>query len=194
MNSGFKNHSKNLIFLLCVASFLNSCSLFHLKKEPWLQENHLYFCLSNLKNETIASTDEIFNNKIMYITLWGTWCPPCLTEIPILNSLQQKYGDDGLAILAIAFERIEDPQDRQEKLRKFVSKHEIAYMVLDGGFISNFEKALPAIRDVKGFPVEILIDRSKNVVVCRNGYGYSEEWAVDLENRIKNELSKNNIR
>ena len=39
--------------------------------------------------------------------------------------------------------------------------------------------------DVKGLPIEIVIDRSGRVVGSRNGYGYNEEWAEDLENELK---------
>ena len=160
------------------------------KKEPSVFNNQLNFNLAGLDGKKISSDDKQFVNKVLFITLWGTWCPPCLTEIPTFNSMQNRYRDYGLVIIAIAFERNDNPEQRREKLLQFAEKHKIEYMALDGGFIKDFDKVLPVMKDVKGFPVEILVGRSGKVVDSRNGYGYSQEWAVDLEDRIKQELDK----
>ena len=74
---------------------------------------------------------------------------------------------------------------RQEHLRRFSQRREIRYLVLDGGRISDFSTALPMMEDVAGLPIEIIVDRSGLVVESRNGYGYREEWARELEERLK---------
>lgn len=167
-----------------------SCSFFTAQKEPAVQNNTLTYSISDLDGQIVTSNDNLFQDKLVFITLWGTWCPPCLTEIPTFNSLQKKYNDEGLIIIGIAFERIEDADDRRKHLKKFAERYDISYTILDGGAIKDFGNTLPAIRDVEGFPVEILIDRSGTVVDTRNGYGYSEKWAAELESRIKIEMAK----
>jgi thiol-disulfide isomerase/thioredoxin len=144
----------------------------------------LDFNLPSLSGAGYSSSDKEFAGKVLLVTLWGTWCPPCVSEIPALNSIQARFGDDGFAVVAIAFESDLDATVRQGKLSEFVEEHQIGYLVLDGGATESFSSALPMVEGVSGFPVEILIDRNGRVVDCRNGYGYSEEWARELDDRI----------
>lgn len=127
---------------------------------------------------------------MLLVDLWATWCPPCITEIPTLVALQSEYGDRGLVIVAIAFEAEESADERRNRLREFVEQRGINYLVLDGGTPGDFETALPAVENVRGFPVEILIDRSGRVVVSRNGYGYKKKWERELRREIEELLTK----
>ena len=61
----------------------------------------------------------------------------------------------------------------------------INYLILDGGDTSEFSEALPQIDDVDGLPIEIFVERRGKVVDIRNGFGYSDEWAEELEEKIK---------
>ena len=40
------------------------------------------------------------------VNFWGTWCPPCVHEIPILIALQESFRDDGVQIVGVA---VDDP-------------------------------------------------------------------------------------
>ena len=124
------------------------------------------------------------------VTLWGPWCPPCVTEVPTLNRLQVRYAADGLAVVAIAFDRGPAKEAWKQRLRRFAKEHGIVYLILDGGSTDSFSKTLPMVDDVQGLPVEILIDRSGHVVDCRNGYGYNRNWERKLEGRIKRLLNE----
>jgi len=63
-------------------------------------------------------------------------------------------------------------------------------LVLDGGQPDKFEAALPSVTNVRGFPVEILVDRGGGVVVSRNGYGFKKKWAAKLRREIEALLSE----
>ena len=151
---------------------------------PRVSSEKLEFNLRGLSGADYLASDQEFSGKVLLVTLWGTWCPPCVSEIPTLNSIQARFGDDGFVVVAIAFERDLDATVRQRKLREFVEEQQIGYLVLDGGATESFSSALPMVEGVSGFPVEILIDRNGRVVDCRNGYGYSDEWARELDDRI----------
>lgn len=149
-------------------------------KQPRVEGERLEFRLHDLEGNEVNSSDGRFNDKVLLIDLWGTWCPPCLSEIPTLVELQEHYGDRGLLIVAIAFEGDDDPETRRAYLREFVAEQGINYLVLDGGPPEDFESALPSVRNVRGFPVEILIDRSGKVVEARNSYGFKKGWVKKL--------------
>ena len=33
--------------------------------------------------------------------MWATWCPPCVAELPTLNSFYKDYSDGGFVIIGI---------------------------------------------------------------------------------------------
>ena len=151
---------------------------------PQVEGDRLGFHLPDLSGELVRSTDGRFQGKVVLVTLWGSWCPPCVSEIPTFNGLMERHGPEGLEIVAIAFEKTTDPDVRRVHLRDFSREHGVGYLVLDGGSTSDFGTALPMVDDVEGLPVEILIGRDGHVADVRNGYGYSEQWAAGLETRL----------
>ena len=38
------------------------------------------------------------------LTFWGTWCGPCIKEIPDFIELYDKYNKEGLEIVGIAIQ------------------------------------------------------------------------------------------
>ena len=157
-------------------------------KQPWVEGDKLEFTLPDLQGQVVDSSDERFSGKVLLVELWATWCPPCLSEISTLIELQSKYEDRGLVIVAIAFEGDKRPEGRREQLQEFVEQNNINYLVLDGGLPEDFESSLPGVRNVRGFPVEILVDRQGRVTAARNGYGYKKRWARNLDREIESLL------
>jgi thiol-disulfide isomerase/thioredoxin len=145
-------------------------------KQPVVEGEKLEFRLPDLAGQLVNSTDPRFVGKVVLVNLWATWCPPCISEIPTFVDVQKQYGERGLVIVAIAFER-GDPDVRRTRLRDFAAEQGINYLVLDGGVPEDFKSALPGVKNVKGFPVEILIDRTGRVRSARNGYGFKKKWA-----------------
>lgn len=35
------------------------------------------------------------------VTFWGTWCPPCREEFPLLTALYKEHSETGLAVVAV---------------------------------------------------------------------------------------------
>jgi thiol-disulfide isomerase/thioredoxin len=46
---------------------------------------------------------EDHKGKIVVISFWASWCTPCLKELPILESIQNKVGTDKIKVIAINF-------------------------------------------------------------------------------------------
>jgi len=179
--------SRQLVAVAVIASLVRVAS--PEAREPSVKGDSLVFALHDLEGNVVASSDERFKGKVVFVTIWGTWCSPCISEVPTFIDLHDRYVEDGLVILAIAFEREKAVDVRREGLRRFSREHEINYLVLDGGATSDFSTALPMIEHVKGLPIEIIIDRAGVVVESRNGYGYKKKWARKLEKELKKLLA-----
>ncbi len=46
--------------------------------------------------------------KPVVLNLWGTWCAPCLKEIPDLMQLEREFAERGVELVAVA---MDDPAD-----------------------------------------------------------------------------------
>ena len=58
------------------------------------------FNLKNLEAQPLAFAD--LKNKVVVVNIWGTWCAPCVTEMPEFQELHKKYlNEKDVAILTI---------------------------------------------------------------------------------------------
>jgi peroxiredoxin len=45
-----------------------------------------------------------YRGQIVVLNFWATWCPPCIEELPSLETLQQRMKDKGIKVLAISID------------------------------------------------------------------------------------------
>ena len=66
------------------------------------------FAMKDLSGETISSS--AFPGKVVLLSFWATWCPPCRLEIPELIDLQKRYQDK-LQIIGISMDDTDTPAE-----------------------------------------------------------------------------------
>ena len=54
-----------------------------------------------LLDETTITFKDI-QNRVTVIDFWGTWCKPCLAEIPDYSAFYRDYKDKGVLFFALA--------------------------------------------------------------------------------------------
>jgi len=80
---------------------------------PALETNsHPSFSLMGLDGE-MHDFDE-YDGRHRLLNFWATWCAPCRREIPLLKEFQAEQGDDGILVLGIAVDIMEDVQQYAE--------------------------------------------------------------------------------
>ena len=56
----------------------------------------------SLAGETIRLSD--YEGKVLFVNFWGTYCPPCLDEMPDLQAAYENLAGDDFVILGINVE------------------------------------------------------------------------------------------
>lgn len=134
----------------------------------------------------VSIDDEKYEDKVLIVTVAGTWCPNCNDEARFLAPFYKKYRDQGLEIVALLFEHFEDTELSAEQARRFREKFDIQYDTLIAGISDKTDAAetLPALSAVLAFPTTIFIDRAGQVRQIHTGFagpGTGEHY-VDLQN------------
>lgn len=90
--------------------------------------------------------------KIVLVSFWATWCPPCRREVSDLQTLCARFKERGLVILAIS-------DEDTATLKHFAAEHKLSYPVLlDPGLVAR------GAFKVTGIPASFVYDRSGKLV------------------------------
>ncbi len=61
------------------------------------------FSFISFDNSTVTITDRSLRGQTYLLDFWGTWCAPCIEEIPALEKTYDRYQESGFEILSVAF-------------------------------------------------------------------------------------------
>ena len=161
----------------------------------YVDDKGLSFSLQDFEGKSFSLTDGLYKNKVVLVNIWGTWCGGCLLEIPHLIAMQKKYAGRGLEIIGIAFER-DDSVEGWENVWSLVNEKKINYPILKGGVEKrvNVEAVLGGLKEFKGYPTTIFVDRDGKSRHIQVGFFGStpemEAWQVrQVEKRIEELLN-----
>ncbi|HEY9200015.1 MAG TPA: TlpA disulfide reductase family protein [Gammaproteobacteria bacterium] len=52
-----------------------------------------------------------WDDQVLLINFWATWCPPCKKEMPAFIELQEQYAEQGFKVIGIALDDLQSVQD-----------------------------------------------------------------------------------
>ncbi len=158
--------------------------------------NHINLVLPNHKDSLVDINSDYFNSKVKLIQIMGSWCPNCLDESIYYTDLYNKYNDQGLEIIAVAFERTKNKETALLNLKKLKDKTSANYIFLLGGS-SRDDKPLdvfPMLNHIMSYPTTIYLNKNNKIVKVHTGfYGPStsnlfEDYKKETEDFIKSLL------
>lgn len=74
--------------------------------EGWLLNNSLY---------------KVKAGNTTMIDFWGTWCAPCVAEVPYLKDAHKAFKDEGFQLVSVA-------NDSKEKVTAFIEKNDMQWV------------------------------------------------------------------
>ena len=133
------------------------------------------FMMTDINGKTISS--ENTKGKVVVLNFWFTSCKPCVSEIPELNEVYEKYKKDTNVIFtSITF-------DKQDKVNSFLKKYPIKYPVVSDA------KEICDLFKITGYPTNIVIDKNGKYFDYISG-GFPQ-IGHHISNSIQNALENN---
>jgi thiol-disulfide isomerase/thioredoxin len=120
--------------------------------------------------KTIASTDERFKNKVVIVTITGSWCPNCYDEAPVLQEFYDRYRERGLEVVALSFEYTGDAARDTRQVRAFANRLGVKYPILYAGGVEDAKKNLSQLDNFGAYPTTIYIGRDGLVKHIHAGF------------------------
>jgi thiol-disulfide isomerase/thioredoxin len=150
---------------------------FHLRDPDsltFLKEGHdmVDFTFPTIDSGTISPSDQTNAGHVRLVQIMGSWCPNCVDETRLLDELYSQYHDQGLNVMAIAFEKQDDPAKAIQGLRRFRDQLDVKYPIAYAGSVSkeNTSVQLPFLDHVMSYPTCIFIDKAGKVRRIRTGF------------------------
>lgn len=121
-----------------------------------------------------------YQNKVLILDFYATWCEPCRDSIPHLVGLQKRYGPRGLQVIGL---NVGGPGD-SEQVPAFAREFHIQYQL----GIPDAELAVLYTGEDDAIPQTVVLDRQGRLV--KRFVGYDESVDQQLDEIVQNSLAE----
>jgi peroxiredoxin len=105
-----------------------------------------------------------FQGQVVMLNFWASWCGPCRTEMPLLESIYKKYNKLGFTMLGVNVEP--DSNAAVDWLKQTPVSFPILF---------DRDSKVSKLYDVSGMPSTVIIDRKGKVRMLHRGYKPGDE-------------------
>jgi thiol-disulfide isomerase/thioredoxin len=110
------------------------------------------FSFPDLDGNLISWNDARFKNKVVAVSITGSWCPNCHEETPFLQELYARYKEQGFEAVALAFEYTGQVSRDLEQVKIFAARHGVPISDAAGGFNRRGAAAAAATGQFRRLP------------------------------------------
>jgi len=107
-----------------------------------------------------------YRGQVVLLNFWGTWCPPCIVEIPSLVQLHHEMPS--LAIVAVAVPPDEGVSEDPAEYIAFIARHHIDFTT-----VRDTNVSVPKLFHTEMWPETYVIDRKG---VIRRKFVGPQDW------------------
>ncbi|MGE5835677.1 MAG: TlpA family protein disulfide reductase [Acidobacteriota bacterium] len=123
-----------------------------------------------------------FKGKYVLLDFWGTWCGPCVAEIPTLKAADARFRDRGFEILGIDYEHGEITPAVRDSVHSFLKAHDVPWT---NATPDSVKELVENRLRILGFPTHLLLDRAGRVVSLATTGSGSSDLLDALERTIR---------
>lgn len=128
----------------------------------------------DVNGNKISAADH--RGKVMVISFWATWCPPCRKELPIIDNLQRLAGKDRISVIAV---NLGESKRTFKKFTSSLGEVNLTFTHDNKGRIGKKTYGIKAI------PHMVIVDHEGRIAQVHSGYG--DETVNNIVNEV-NEL------
>lgn len=133
-------------------------------------------------------SDHTNKSGLTYVEFWATWCGTCRQSFPFLNDLKNKYGDQGLDVIAINMDVADEVQDKEtgKTIKDIIGvkaaiNEFMADVPADVTVVYGDATVTAAATQVTSVPVAALLDKTGKVISIHRGFKKKEVPAIEKE-------------
>lgn len=132
----------------------------------------LTFTFPDVDGKPVSLDDPRFRDKIVIVTIGGTWCPNCHDEAAFLRDFLPARRGRGLEVVQLMFEYTSDFASASASVRTFIDEFRIDYPVLIAGSYAPgaVQQALPQLETFFAYPTMLVLDRDGQVRYTHTGF------------------------
>lgn len=129
------------------------------------------FSAKTVSGEDISS-DVFKDSKLTVVNVWGSWCGPCVQEIPELQKLYESMKDKDVNVIGLA----QDAGTDLDAVKEIIDKNKVTYQnIVPEGATEDFVMSLMA------FPTTFFVDSDRNIVGVIQGGRNLEAFTAAVE-------------
>ena len=172
---------KKSIFLFLLAGILLLCGCSG-SEAPVPTGEPLFgsFTAMDLQGQSVDET-LFFQKKLTMVNIWGTFCGPCIQEMPDLGELADEFGED-LQIVGIVIDAVDQNgnplEEKKEEAERIVSETGADYRHI----LPSRSLTLAYLGRVQAVPETVFLDEN-GVQVGKSFMGARSkaEWKAQIE-------------
>jgi thiol-disulfide isomerase/thioredoxin len=130
------------------------------------------FAFPDLDGRPVTGRDPRFRGKVVLVDVFGSWCPTCHDQAPVLVRLYRKYHARGLEVVGLAYEVSGDTAIDARQVRRYRDKFSIPFPLLLAG-VNDVDAAaatLPQLHGFTSFPTTVFLGRDGRVRQVHAGF------------------------
>lgn len=132
------------------------------------------FTVKDLDDNDVSLSD--FKGQVVFLNFWASWCGPCISEMPSIQSLYEQTEDLDVKILTLNI------GESKEIAKQFIDKYNYTFHT-----ILDPENRVAGMYGVRSIPTTYIIDKTGMIVTGKLG---AHEWDSPEIVEILKELSK----
>ena len=125
-----------------------------------------------------------YENKVILLNFFGTWCPPCKAEIPHLLNIRKQLKDN-FEIIAIDVGKRGGGLNTQEELNSFIQEFGVTYPIVTGADNPKLFSAVSDLNPSGSIPFMLLFNKKGEFMKPYIGMKPEEMLFSDISQTIE---------
>lgn len=104
---------------------------------PMLSDSDYRFTMETAEGETVPLSD--FRGDVIFVNVWASWCPPCIAEMPTIETLYKSVNDqDNIRFILLSLDEEHQKAVDFMESKGFSMPYHFPTSALPGDFRSEY--------------------------------------------------------